>query len=663
MALAYVKPGVTVSEIVSPSFSPLLLDPTSICVVGPAQGFQSAVEVFVLDDDHQVQLSKLGIDPSSIVVRDASDVTLAPFTAGASADYTVDTSALSTTGVTKISRSMQTTIEDGEKVVLYYEDSATPTQTNGKTDFLTLNKTTAVMPTTPDANIVAASIKVMKEGKAPTADYTVAQAGAPGTTIVWRNTATVLQQFQTVYLDYTVAGVQSTDVAVQLNGLTTVALPDNTDNVVVKTSPGADTTVTASLYSKGTTNDGDYIVTGTGTTTAISRSVGTTTMGNANDKLTVRVSYNATPSDYWLPTRCFSQFDVESKYGAAFDSAGNVLNPVSFAASLAFANGANSVIVQALFTEGTPRTQPTGTVTDWENTLKNLRDIEDINVIVPIISAGGLTTSDSQNLSILQAVQNHIAYMSAQQNQLVIAICGEDSTGGTMATPTTLQSHALALGASDYAENVVLLSPGSYQFANPVTGSLSDMGGQYTAACVAGMLARYPVQTPLTRKPVNAVVGVKESRTETDKDTDAGSGLLVVEAKRGRIQVRDAITTSQVSQAARALSVVRAKHWMMENIRQALEDQVVGQILLDDQANFRVQLVVTGELELMVTQGAIVSYDQIQVSRDPNDATAMQVRFSYLPAFPLNRVAVQFSINSAQGVTFDTTANTNVQGI
>lgn len=663
MALAYVKPGVTVSEIVSPSFAPLLLDPTSICVVGPAQGYQSAVEVFVLDDNAPVQLAKLNVDPNSIVVRDASDVTTAPFTAGSTKDYTVDTTALSTTGVTKISRSMQTTIPDGQAVVLYYETSATPAQADGHTDFLTLNKTTAVMPSAPSASLQAASVAVMKEGVAPAADYTIANADAPGTTIVWKNTATVLKQFQTLYLDYAVGATQFTDQAVQLDGLTPVSLPDNATSIVVKTAAGANTAVTAALYTKGTTNDGDYIISGTGATTAISRSVGTTTIGIANDKLTVRVTYNATPSDYWLPTRCFSQFDVESKYGAAFDSAGNVLNAVSFAASLAFSNGANSVIVQALFTEGTPRTQPSGSVTDWENTLVNLRGIEDINVIVPIITAGGLSTNDSQNLSILQAVQNHCAYMAAQQNQLVMAICGEDSTSGTLASADTLQAHALALGASDYAEDIVLLSPGSYQFANPVTGVASNMGGQFVAACVAGMLARYPVQTPLTRKPVNSVISVNETRTETDKDTDAGAGLLVVEAKRGRIQVRDAITTSQVSQAARQLSVVRAKHWMMENVRQALEDQVVGQILLDDQANFRVQLVVTGELELMVTQGAIVSYDQIQVSRDPNDATAMQVRFSYLPAFPLNRVGVQFSIDSSTGVTFDTTTTANVQGI
>lgn len=666
MALAYTKPGVTINEIVSPSFAPLLLDPTSICVVGPAQGYQAATEIFVLNDNHEVQLQKLNIDPTSIVVRDASNVTSAAFVSGSSADYTIDTSLLATTGVTSIKRSMQTTIADAQTVVVYYENSASPTQADGKTDLVTLNGTTAVIPAHVATGTQAASIKVMKEGLVPAADYTLANQGAPGTTIVFAGGAGVIGKYQTLYLDYSVGATAYTDVAVQLNNLTTVALPDNTTVTHVKTAAGASTAVTSSDYSKGTTTDGDYVINGTGASTAIQRSVGTTTIGAATDKLAVKVTYNATPADYWLPTRCFTQYDVESKYGPAWDSSGNILNPLSFAASMAFANGATSVVCQALFAAGTPNTQPTGSLTDWENTLTNLYNIEDINVVVPVIDTTGLTVapSDTLSLQILEAVQNFISYMAQNQNQLVIAFCGEDATGGVLAAPATLQSHAASLGANDpYGEHIVFISPASFQIPNPVTGLPTNIGGQYVAAAVAGMLARYSVQTPLTRKQVNALTGVNVARTEAQKDQDAGAGCLVIEAKRNRIQVRDAITTSQISISSRALSVVRAKHYMMENIRNVLEDQVVGQIVLDDQANFRVQLIVQNELELLVEQGNIVSYDAIQVAPDPNDPTALQVRFSYLPAYPLNRVSIQFSIDQSSGVTFNTTTTSNVQGI
>ena len=665
MTLAYVKPGVTVNEIVSPSLSPVLLDPTSICIVGPAQGYQATTEIFVLDDNHPVQLAKLNVDTSTIVVRDASNVTLNPFTAGATADYTIDTSLLATSGIVSIKRSMQTTIADAESVVVYFENSASPIQGDGKTESLVLDGTTPATPVNRASGTQSASVVVAKAGLVPGSEYTIANSGAPGTTIVWSGAGAVIEKFQTVYVDYHVGATVVTDHAVQLNNLTPVALVDNAVVDAVKNAPGASTAVSAVAYQKGTTTDLDYVLAGTGATLTIARSAGTTTIGGSADKLNVRVSYRATPSDYWLPTRCFSQSDVENKYGPAFDSAGNILNAVSFGTALAFANGANSVVVQALFTEGTPRTNPTGTLQNWEDTLVNLRDIEDINVIVPLIASGGLSTSptDGLNLQILTAVQNHIAYMAEQQQQLVVAVCGEDSTGGTLAAKDVLQTHAESLGSNPYSSQMVLVSPAAFQFANPVTGLTSNMGGQFVAAAVAGRLAAFPVQTPLTRKQVNSIIGVIDTRTETEKDQDAQAGLLVVEAKRGRIQVRHAITTSQESVANRELSVVRAKHYMMNNIRVALEDQVIGQMILDNTATFRVQLLVADELQQLIDIGAIVSYNSIQVARDNVDPTALNVRFSYLPTFPLNHIAISFSIDSSSGVTFNTSTASTVQGI
>jgi hypothetical protein len=167
----------------------------------------------------------------------------------------------------------------------------------------------------------------------------------------------------------------------------------------------------------------------------------------------------------------------------------------------------------------------------------------------------------------------------------------------------------------------------------------------------------------MTRKRINVITSVNDSRTETDKDADAQAGLTVIEAKRGTIQVRHAITTATDTLVRREFNVVRAKQYMMENIRESIDTEVIGQIVLDDQSNFRVQLIVTAVLERLRSEGALVSYQSIQVRRNPSDASALEVRFSYLPAYPLNQVSISFSIDSAQGVTFDTTDATNVQGI
>lgn len=659
MTLAYVKPGVSISEIVSPSFSPLLIDPTSICLVGTAQGYAANTEVFVLNDNAAVQLSQLNIDTSSVVVRDASNVTTSPFVVNT--DYTLDASLLATSGVLSILRTMQTTIADGEEVVAYFENSGSPAQGNSFSNRFTLNKLTSVSPADVTSGTVAASIIVQSEGEAPDSDYDLSGNGSATPTITWDNSASVLGKFQTVYVDYTIGDALTSDHPVQLNNLSAVSLPANATVTHVKNAPGADTTVQAVTFQKGSGTSLDYIVSGSGSSTMIARSAGTTSIGTTNDKLAVKVTYQATPSSYWLPTRCFSQSDVESKYGPSFDSAGNILNELSFAANMCFQNGANSVICQAVFQEGAPRTQTDGSSGDFTGTFVNLYDIEDINVVVPVLPVGA---NDSFADTVLGAAQNFVNYMALNQNQFVIAICGEDSTTGTAGSKATLQAHAEAFGSNTtVSDSFCLVSPASFSFPNPVTSAQSLMGGQFQAACVAGMLGRYPVQSPLTRKVVNGVVSVNDIRTESDKDEDAAAGLLVVEAKRGRIQIRHAITVSQVSRASQELNVVRAKHFMMENVRQALDTQVIGQIVLDDQATFRVQLLVTAVLQQMVSQGVLVSYENIQCVRDANDPTALNVQFSYLPAFPLNRIAVTFSLDSSQGVTFDTTSNTNVQGI
>lgn len=658
--VAYVPPRVTVSELVSPSFNPSLLDPNTVCIVGPTQGYQAYTEILALVDNHPVTLGATYVDLSTLTIIDASNIGSTPFqasTAVTELDYDIDQSKVSTTGQVSIKRAMQTAIADGQTTVLYFENSASPGQADAHTQNLVLSKTSSAVPTNLTSNTQAASISVQSEGVAPQADYTTSGLGGATPTITWVNTATVLKKFQTVYVDYQVASTSYFDLPVQLNNLTAVDLPADATNITVKTAAGvSDSAATAVVYQKGSTSDKDYIVSGSGTTTTIARSAGTTTMGLTNDQLTVRVTYQATPAVYWQPTQCFSQGDVENKFGPAWDSSGNILNPVSAATALAFSNGVNSVIVQALFTEGTPRTKPSGTVTDWTNTLNNLQTVENISAIVPIISAGGLSTSDAQNLSILEAVQSYINYMQVNQQQYIMAVCGEDSTSGTMASAATLRDHAESLAVLNPAEAMVLIAPAAFTIINPVTGQPFAIGGQYVAACVAGMFGRYNVQTPFTRKRVNALTAVQDIRSEADKNTDAQAGLLEVEYKRGVVQIRHAITVADDTISNQEMNVVRAKYWMIANLIYNLDSQVIGNYVIDANTSFLIQLAVDDVLAQMVSTGAIVQYSNIQVRQNPTLATGFQVQFSYLPAYALNYIDITFSIDSSTGITLTTAA-------
>src|SRR5574343_545987 len=138
MANAYIPPGVSADEIVSPSFNPQLSDETTVGIVGPAEGFQTYDETVLLQDNDDVTLSTNYADVNTITVFDASDVTADPYTEGTSEDYTIDSSLLPTDGTVKVRRAMQTTIEAGETVTTYHENAASPTQNDVSTQSVLL---------------------------------------------------------------------------------------------------------------------------------------------------------------------------------------------------------------------------------------------------------------------------------------------------------------------------------------------------------------------------------------------------------------------------------------------------------------------------------------------------------------------------------------------
>jgi hypothetical protein len=92
---------------------------------------------------------------------------------------------------------------------------------------------------------------------------------------------------------------------------------------------------------------------------------------------------------------------------------------------------------------------------------------------------------------------------------------------------------------------------------------------------------------------------------------------------------------------------------MLRSIVEALDTQAIGQLVLDASANFLIQVLVSAELDLLIEQGAIVEYGDVQVRPSPSDPTALQVRFNYLPAYPLNHIAISFSVTAERGVTFE----------
>jgi hypothetical protein len=367
----------------------------------------------------------------------------------------------------------------------------------------------------------------------------------------------------------------------------------------------------------------------------------------------VRLKYRYVPDRYYEATRLDSQAAVEARFGPAWDTNG-IDTPLTAAAALAFQNGASSVVLQPLFRDnaGSP-TQPTAAEaasrTQWEASLYNLRDVEDINIIVPIMGQSDANVDDTAQLGIFEAVSSHIAFMKTQ-GQYIVGIYGEDSTADVAdATLTTLRSHAGSLRTA-IAEQLVLISPSRFSRVSPNSARQTDIGGQYVAAAVAGMLAARPVSVPLTRKQVSGVTSVTyPNYDKVQKDADAQDGLFVVEQKGTSVQVRHAVTLDNTSTANRELSVVRAKHRMIESIRQTIDEQIIGTVPADGNAPLVVKNAVIGVLETLQQRRELVDYSGVQARTLTNDPTTVECRFSYRPAFPLNYVNVKFSLDLSAG--------------
>lgn len=463
-----------------------------------------------------------------------------------------------------------------------------------------------------------------------------------------------------------VGGVHSTvlDYNIQMDWDTTdqtISLPAWSTNHVVKNRSGATAAVDSALtYTAGASEDGDYMVdvtSGNMLTLAIRRSRGSTFIGNSTGRGQVVVEYQATPTTYWLPTRHFSLADIEDQYGAAFNSDGSVNSPLSFGALLLFDEGASSVVCQPLFAvSGGEKVVASGQVADWQTTLESLRDIEDVNVIVPLLSTGSLPSNDALSLSILQAVRSHIAYMRVNASTDVVCIAGEDGTGSGTGSPATLQAHGEVLGLSSEKINFGLVTPGSFGYSNPVSGTTTNIGGQYAACAFAGNMAGRGIAASMTRKPIGSLRTVNVIRSKRDKDEDAAHGLIVLESQNGLVRVRHSITTATASPsttaAERELSVVRAKFYVIREVRRILDTQVVGEIPADDNAPFTVQVLVSNILQNLISSGVIAGFNpaSVQARRLVSNPTAIEVRFTYQPNLPLNNISIKFSLDLTSGL-------------
>lgn len=415
--------------------------------------------------------------------------------------------------------------------------------------------------------------------------------------------------------------------------------------------------------SQGATDGSGYVETSDWTVQTGAKTVTRVGAGDIADGAVVNIAYTYVPANYYYATRLSDMGSVETRYGSAYSADGTEINsPLSYAAAVAFENGASEVVCQPLFKRATPgdpdtaqgqpdATQAAATAT-WQDTLFALRDIEDINVIVPIVGQSMTNVDDARQLAVLSIVQDHIKYMK-DNDQYIIGIFGEDSsTSGSVGQKLTLRSHASTLAnryGGDLAEQTVFVSPSRFVRSLPLLGQSIFVGGQYVAVAVAGMLAANDVSTSLTRKQLSGFNLVADARQKLDKNADAQVGLMVIEQRGLAVQVRHSITLDNTATARRELSVVRAKHRVIESVRDTLDTQIIGHVIADGNAPLVVRAAVISVLEQLRQDRDIVDYSEVEAHVVTLDPSKIEVRFAYRPAFPLNYIDVKFSLDLTTG--------------
>jgi len=340
------------------------------------------------------------------------------------------------------------------------------------------------------------------------------------------------------------------------------------------------------------------------------------------DNQTVIVSYTFTDQFYFEPTLFSDYDDITTKYGPAFDSDGNISSELSYAARIAFQNGASEIVLLASNSDAD---------TDISTALSKLESDESIQMI-SVVTGG---------TSVHASLAAHLTSM-ASQGKFRMGVVGRDTT----TTPLTAQQ----LRDSQIYNNeaLMMISPGSFKTINPITGREVIVGGQYAAAAVVGMFAARDVQIPLTRKTLAGFTGIAEKRSATELALDSAAGLMVIEEKNGVLRVRHGVTTAIGNVNTREASVVRAKYDMALRLSNTL-DGIVGIVAPVQDAPGIVSSLVTGVLAQLTTEQSISSYQNVKARLLPSDLTTVEVKFEYTPAYPINNISVIFTINTQTG--------------
>lgn len=344
----------------------------------------------------------------------------------------------------------------------------------------------------------------------------------------------------------------------------------------------------------------------------------------------VEVSYTYTDPEYFSAKTFYDFDDVRDQYGPAFDNLGNIQSELTLAASLAFQNGAYSVVTSAV----DPVDPDTPTLADYQGALDRLRDEANVSVVVP---ATGMQ-------QIHQTVISHVNQQSSNRFERR-AIVARDGSGSTV-TSANLISDANAINSN----RVALVAPASMRYFAPELNREILLGGQFLAAAVAGISVSQNAAVPLTRHNVRGFVGVGAKTEEGERNLQSQNGLMVIEeTRRGRIQIRHGVTTDFTNILTREWNIIGQQDSMLYRLREYLDnDHLIGGII-DELTMANVKASADAALQSLVMDHVIRGYQDLKVRQVETQPDVLEIRFAWQPSMPLNYIVVRYSVSIGDG--------------
>jgi hypothetical protein len=418
---------------------------------------------------------------------------------------------------------------------------------------------------------------------------------------------------------------------------------------VVKTLAG--TTLTVGVdYSFTTTADpsGNPAL----ATTTISRVGGSV---NVSDGQQVSVTYNYADATYFQPQVFTDPQSVVNAYGQPFLStvpatanASQVANPLSAAAQLAFANGATTLLALALNpADGT-------LVQQFDSAYAKIATQAAATIVVPVF-ADDMTVSSGTVASACQVLAQHLdaamwsAYGDGFPRQGIFGLPRNYSESDE---PVSTLAKNIA------SRRTILAYPEVALLFNSATGQTFRAAGCYLAVALGAILSSLPVNTGLTNQVIKGVTGL--TQTEIAQMTNAfmnglaASGVSVCFMNyNGALVCRQGLTTDMSAVNFQEISLVRQSDALLVAVRQGLTGSgLIGSPITTNTISV-VQEALLGILEAAIANQVINDYTNVSVTQQVypgGNPTIISISFIYLPALPLNYIAVQMSVDLTSGL-------------